>query len=288
MDGGKVEVRWAVAADVDSVMCVADAAYAKYVARLGRPPAPMHEDYGEALERGGLHVLTVDGRVVGLLELEVAPDYVYIVNAAIAPQHQKQGLGVHLLIHAESEARAAGVGELRLHTNVRMTENIALYEAGGFTVYDQREQDGYERVFMRKSIWNEERYFAALDDTRYRAAMCALFEQVQACGLSLQWFFSGAEITLPCDERTLVIGWAIPPGVVGWLYVTDLTLGCETTALKTPSPLSASLDRYVDLVKKIAGGRRPARDDLDGATFAPDSVVRATVELADAIAWLAT
>jgi hypothetical protein len=45
-------VRAATAADVVALRAVADAAYQGYVARIGRPPAPMTADYAAAVARG--------------------------------------------------------------------------------------------------------------------------------------------------------------------------------------------------------------------------------------------
>lgn len=267
-------------------MAIAEAAYKKYVERLGRPPAPMYEDYGEAVQRGTLHVLVADGTTVGLLEVKVADDHVYIENAAITPTYQKRGLGVHFLMHAEAQARAAGVSELRLHTNVRMTENIALYQAAGFTVFDQREEDGFERVYMRKPVWDEDRFLAVLD-THHRSAMLALFEHIQACGLDIEWSFSGAEISFRHGDMPLPVGWAIPPGTVGWLYVTDLTLGYEEAIAQSAPSLTGALEAYVERLLRVEGGTRPARPEFNGATFAPSSVIGATTAFFDAFTQLA-
>jgi ribosomal protein S18 acetylase RimI-like enzyme len=57
-----------------------------------------------------------------------------IVNLAVAPPRQGQGLGSRLLAHAEVVARAEGKPLLRLYTNRLMTPNIALYKSRGYAI----------------------------------------------------------------------------------------------------------------------------------------------------------
>jgi len=47
-----------------------------------------------------------------------------------------------------------GFAELRLYTHEAMSENIALYRRLGFEETRRRQEDGYDRVFMRKSVKN--------------------------------------------------------------------------------------------------------------------------------------
>jgi len=53
---------------------------------------------------------------------------------------------------AEELARAAGLPDLRLHTNEAMTENLAFYGRLGFEEISRSVQDGYRRVFLRKIL----------------------------------------------------------------------------------------------------------------------------------------
>ena len=53
---------------------------------------------------------------------------------------------------AEQYARERGLRELRLYTNKVMVENLAFYQRLGFVEVERRVDDGYHRVFMRKSL----------------------------------------------------------------------------------------------------------------------------------------
>jgi len=70
----------------------------------------------------------------------------------VFPECQGRGYGRRLLEFAEECARTAGLPEVRLYTNVKMTENIALYERVGYEETDRAVVDGYRRVFMRKRL----------------------------------------------------------------------------------------------------------------------------------------
>jgi hypothetical protein len=41
---------------------------------------------------------------------------------------------------------------VRLHTNARMVENLALYDRLGFAVERRAPHDGVDRVFLRKAL----------------------------------------------------------------------------------------------------------------------------------------
>ena len=145
-------LRLAAASDVMAIEDIVCDAYAPYVARLGRAPAPMRDDYDARVRRGEAWVLEETGTIVGLVVLQPAADYLLIDNVAVAPICQRRGLGRRLLSFAEDEARRCGFAELRLYTNEMMHENIALYGHCGWIEYARGEQAGYRRVFMRKPV----------------------------------------------------------------------------------------------------------------------------------------
>src|SRR5262245_24259803 len=68
------------------------------------------------------------------------------------PRKKGQGIGKALLVHAEQEAVARGYGSVYLYTNDRMTENIAMYTKAGYVEYERRQELGFRRVFLRKSL----------------------------------------------------------------------------------------------------------------------------------------
>jgi ribosomal protein S18 acetylase RimI-like enzyme len=145
-------IRAAVAADVATIRAIVDAAYGGYIGRTGKPPRPMLADYDALVADGRVSVLEADGQIAGVLVLLPQEGYLLLDNVAVAPAFQGRGLGLALIAFAEDEGRRLGFDEVRLYTNVLMTENQALYTHLGFEETHRGEQDGYERVFMRKRL----------------------------------------------------------------------------------------------------------------------------------------
>ena len=128
------------------------ASYAKYVERIGKEPAPMLEDYA-ALTGAGEVWASVEGEeVLGVLVMRPAEDHLFVGNVAVAPDHQGEGLGRELMAFAEAGARKNGLPEIRLYTNEKMRENVAIYAKLGFEETERKLDGGYRRVFMRKRL----------------------------------------------------------------------------------------------------------------------------------------
>ena len=145
-------IRPAVAADVPAIERIVHDAYVKYVARIGKQPGPMLDDYAARVAAGEVSVCADGDEIAGMLVLEPAADYLLLDNIAVAPAWQGRGVGRLLLDFADAEARRAGHTELRLYTHVLMHENIALYARLGWQETGRGEQSGFQRVFMRKAV----------------------------------------------------------------------------------------------------------------------------------------
>ena len=145
-------LRPARAADLPAVQALVARAYGHYVARIGKPPGPMLDDYAARIAEGAVQVLEEDGRMVGLLVLLPEADHLLLDNVAVDPAAQGRGHGRRLVAAAEDEARRLGLNELRLYTHELMSENVAMYERLGFAETHRGQQAGYARVFMRKRL----------------------------------------------------------------------------------------------------------------------------------------
>ena len=151
------QLRPAHSAEVGAVTALVRAAYASWVPRIGREPAPMTADYAGAIARGEVVVLEGAGLedagdLVGVLVLIPEATALMIENVAVAPAFQGRGHGRTLLAFAEQTARASGYARLLLYTNAAMTENIALYARGGFAETRCVTEHGLHRVYMEKPI----------------------------------------------------------------------------------------------------------------------------------------
>ena len=73
-------------------------------------------------------------------------------NVAVDPAEQGLGHGRALVAFAESHARALGLTAVELYTNEAMVENLQLYPRLGFVETGRRVEDGYRRVYFRKTL----------------------------------------------------------------------------------------------------------------------------------------
>jgi GNAT superfamily N-acetyltransferase len=148
----QIAIRAASATDVPRAQDIVQAAYRFYIARMGKQPGPMLDDYERRQRDAQLYIASLGEEAVGVAVLVRAADHLQLDNVAVHPRWQGRGIGRALIAFAEETAREQGVQELRLYTHVTMTENIARYIRIGFVETHRGTEDGYERVFMRKTI----------------------------------------------------------------------------------------------------------------------------------------
>ncbi len=145
-------IRTAHSQDCPAVEAIVAAVYLPYVARIGREPGPMKDDYAALIEAGVVHVIEAAGRVCGVLVLIAEDGVMLLDNVVIDPSFQGRGFGRRLLQFAEETACVAGYRKIRLYTNVAMVENIALYRRIGYVETHRAEEKGYARVYMTKPL----------------------------------------------------------------------------------------------------------------------------------------
>ena len=145
-------VRPARKGEANEVRDVVHAAYRRYIARIGKPPGPMLDDYAQRIADGQAWVLQDDDRIVGVLVLEQGPRGFLLDNIAVLPDCQGKGFGRRLIEFAEAEARRGGFWEVTLYTHALMSENIALYRRIGFVETHRVSEKGFDRVYMSKRL----------------------------------------------------------------------------------------------------------------------------------------
>jgi ribosomal protein S18 acetylase RimI-like enzyme len=133
--------------------CVA-AAYGHYIARIGKPPGPMLDEYTAVIQRHRVFILVDERRVIGVLVLIKQDKSLLLDNVAVHPEYQGRGLGRELVALAEKEARRLGYAAVTLYTNERMTENVEIYKKLGYTKTERKTERGYQSVYMQKSVLN--------------------------------------------------------------------------------------------------------------------------------------
>ena len=146
------EIRRAQLEDATAITRCVAAAYRQYAARIGKPPAPMLDDYAELIQRHKVFVLAEGDTIIGVLVLIETEQSFLLDNVAVNPDYQRRGLGRKLIEFAEAEALRLGFPSIILYTNVQMTENIDLYTKLGFVETRRKQEHGYQRVYMRKHL----------------------------------------------------------------------------------------------------------------------------------------
>jgi ribosomal protein S18 acetylase RimI-like enzyme len=148
----KLRIRAAIATDVPAIAQIVDHAYRHYIARMGKPPGPMLEDYAARVSEGVVWVLEEGAVIAAMIVLVPGPNYLLLDNIAVSPARQGLGLGRRLLAFAEDEALRRGYCEIRLYTHQTMVENQLLYTSIGYEETGRGAEAGYDRVFMRKQL----------------------------------------------------------------------------------------------------------------------------------------
>src|ERR1700736_3681339 len=145
-------IRAATAADVSAITEIVDQAYRHYIARMGKPPGPMLDDYAARVLEGVVWVLEERAVIAGVIVLLPRTSYLLLDNIAVSPARQGLGLGRRLLAFAEAEALRRGYHEIRLYTHQTMVENLRLYASIGYEETGRGTEAGFDRVFMRKQL----------------------------------------------------------------------------------------------------------------------------------------
>jgi ribosomal protein S18 acetylase RimI-like enzyme len=149
---GDFPMRIAAVADVALIEQCAREAYAMYVERMGREPAPMVADFASAVHSGTVWVAEHAAQVAGYVVFYRRGDHIHLENVAVCVRFQGQGVGRQMLRHVERTAGQLGCVAVELYTNAKMSENLAMYPRFGYLQTDQRWEDGFERVFFRKTL----------------------------------------------------------------------------------------------------------------------------------------
>lgn len=152
IEAERLRLRRASVRDAPGVAALVAEAYRHYVERIGREPMPMRMDQAAAIRDDEVWVLDDEARIAGVLHLVAEADHLLIVNVAVSPDRQGQGLGRRLLDHAEERASQLGLPEVRLYTNERFVENLSIYRRRGYAETHRTPVHGTDLVHMRKPL----------------------------------------------------------------------------------------------------------------------------------------
>ena len=147
-----ITTRPATPSDVAAITDLVRRAYAMYLPRMEREPAPINADYASLVADGKVAVAVDEDEVHGAIVRWFVDGDMYVDNIAVDPAAHGRGVGNVLLELAVEEARTSGCGRVWLYTNAVMTENVGYYERRGFVQYDRRTDEGYDRIFFERRL----------------------------------------------------------------------------------------------------------------------------------------
>tara|TARA_R110000737_G_scaffold318304_1_gene329180 strand:- start:1244 stop:1702 length:459 start_codon:yes stop_codon:yes gene_type:complete len=151
--GKDFHIRLAQAADEIAVRECAERAYERYVAAIGKKPAPMVADFASMIASGIVHVAVErDAEVLGFVVFYPEGEHVLLENVAVRPDAEGQGIGRRLIAFCEAEAKRSNAKSVKLYTNEKMTENLSIYPHLGYRETERKTEDGFNRVFFEKPI----------------------------------------------------------------------------------------------------------------------------------------
>ena len=152
LPAGPHTLRRADMADLDGVVDIQRAAYAKNREPLGGEPIPLQWDYADVLSDREVWLLEAGEDLAGTLIVTPKRDHLFVDSIAVPPQRSGQGYGNLLLTAAEIRARALGLPELRLITGEPLTSNIDWYRRKGFDIAETEALPDRRIVHMTRPL----------------------------------------------------------------------------------------------------------------------------------------
>jgi hypothetical protein len=163
------------------------------------------------------------------------------------------------------------------------------FEGDELSVFEARTVHKPEgkRAFTRSVTSSESDFLAALRDEEYREALSTFFEGCRSLGLRFEWGALGASIRIvtPGKAKPVSVAWVFPPGVQGWMGLTDVTLGYDPTTARTTS-IEEQLNKYVETLRAIEGAGKVTKAGLNACAFDPESFMSQYAFIYEALARL--
>lgn len=89
-----------------------------------------HTHYQREFSRAQFDIIELEGRPIGRLYVDRAPEEIQLIDIALLPEHRNRGVGSHLIGKVLNESRASG---LPVHIYVeRSNPALRLYQRLGF------------------------------------------------------------------------------------------------------------------------------------------------------------
>jgi ribosomal protein S18 acetylase RimI-like enzyme len=147
-----IGLRRATLADRATIEALQAAAYASVAILTERTPIPLMWDYGQKLKDWDVWLAEDSEGLTGVLMLHLRPDDLFLESIAVHPRMQGTGLGNKLLAATDAAALAEGRSIVRLMTNEKNVDRIALYKRRGYAIDFIEETTDRRAVHMIKHL----------------------------------------------------------------------------------------------------------------------------------------
>ncbi len=149
-----MNLRRATTSDLDRLIALQRAAYARNRPILGVEPLPLLADYVEVFGTMEIWFAEIEGQLVGALILEQHADHLLIWSIATEPALAGKGIGRELLSRADDRARELGLDTVRLYTGSKLGHLVAWYGRNGYAIERVQELPDRSITYMVKRLAN--------------------------------------------------------------------------------------------------------------------------------------
>ena len=123
---------------------------------------------------------------------------------------------------------------------------------------------------------SEEEFLAQFPDPEYRSAVDMLIRFASERGLVVNIGDRAASLRVPLEvtSQPLTIAWLNPPETVGWMGLTNLTLGCDrASTLHRLGEVPDALTDYVEHARSLPGATAVSKTHLEGYQLPPETII---------------
>lgn len=134
LEAAGLSLRRAGTKDLERVVALQQAAYARNRVLLGVEPIPLLAYYDQIFAEHEVWLAEDGQRLTGVLILQARPDDLLIWSIATDPERQTKGLGRAMLEAADARARSLGRDRVRLYTGSLLGHLVAWYGRHGYVI----------------------------------------------------------------------------------------------------------------------------------------------------------
>ena len=123
---------------------------------------------------------------------------------------------------------------------------------------------------------SEDEFLGQFLDAEYRSAVDKLFRFATARGLVVNIGDRAASLRVPIEaaSQPLTIAWLNPPETVGWMGLTDLTLGCDSAStMHRLGEVPVVLTNYVERARSLPRATAVSKTHLEGYQLPPETII---------------